>query len=121
MLSHLQQYAIYILAAVIVAAGIFAGVQTARLAWTQKDLVISQKEVEVQRSRTETMAATMRQMAIIGDSLQHNFDTAQLQAQVIIRTHKEKAEALAAQIVPSSCKEAVDWGVGQAGIIEKGW
>jgi len=121
MLSYIQQWMIYAVGALLLGVSVFAGVQTVRLSGAQKDLVIATQETEAQRSKVTIMATTMKQMAIIGDSLQFNFNKAYQEAQKTAQTHKKIAEALAAQTVPKDCNAAVNWAVEQAEIIEKGW
>lgn len=121
MISWIQQYVVYILLAAIVVLGIADGVQTVRLKWTQKDLEVSRSETKAEKARVGEMAATLRQMATIGDDLQSQYNSAQVQAQGIAQQHKRVLEELAATFPPTDCPKTVEWAMDQARKIEGGW
>lgn len=121
MFAYIEQYLFYLLAIVIVVLGIALGVQTFRLSETKKDLIMSQQETAIEKGKVATMAATMRQLATVGDELQDKYNQAQQSAQDVIRKHKATAESLAKAPVPAACSDALRWARDTAKGIEEGW
>jgi hypothetical protein len=114
-------YLIQILLGIIVLLAIFAGIQTARLRWSDKDLQIVQAKNENLSTEIAAQNKAIQRWQEEGEMARLQAEVAQQAAAKVRAKSNRRIAKLQAEQVPTDCTEAAQWAAGKAAELTRTW
>jgi len=114
-------YLIQILLGIIILLAIFAGIQTVRLRWSNKDLQIAQVKNDNLSTKIAAQNKAIQRWQEEGEMARLQAEAAQQAAAKVRADSNRRIAKLQAEQVPTDCTEAAQWAAGKAAELTKTW